>query len=508
MGRYLIPLNLFENTIEYDVIIVGTGIAGLYTALSLPSSLKVALVSKSTFEENNSNLAQGGIAATLDLDGRKGHIDDTLEAGCHFNNPVAVDMMVSEGKKHIDKLCEIGVTFDRDSEGRLLVTREGGHNERRVLHVKDATGKEIIRALKEHVSGLEHITTMTETTMVDLVDCEEGICGITVLSGGSKLMMKAPSVVLATGGIGHIYPHTTNSPSVTGDGIAAAIRAGAEVRDMEMIQFHPTAFYQDQTDKRFLISEAVRGEGAILRNEAGVAFMENKHPLKDLAPRDIVARAILDEIERSSIEYVFLDVTHLDPMYIKTRFPMIYDTCLKMGIDLTKDLVPVRPVEHYFMGGIHTDLEGITSLDGLYAVGETACTGVHGANRLASNSLLEGLVFGYRAAQAIAASNRVIQGTVLAEERSHKLLDEKECMYLKGSIQDLLVHHAFIYRKASDLRNALFTIEELEKKYSEYDADTLKGIGVLNMLVCAKAIFKAAFSRKESLGSHQLLKEN
>ena len=387
---------------QYDVIIIGTGAAGLYAALQFPKEISVLLLSKRELPLSNSSLAQGGVAAVLDQshDNFKLHIADTLIAGKYKNNLAAIEVLVTEGPKDVLKLKELGVDFDEDEHGHLLMTLEAGHSRHRIVHHKDSTGKEItdtlIDAVKER-GGAD----IVENAMVVALDKAENGFYASVLKDGEIKAVAASYCILATGGIGRVYEYTTNSAIATGDGITLAYELGAKIKHLSRVQFHPTAFAAEKDRERFLISEAVRGEGAVLLNCNGERFAHKYDKRGELAPRDVVSNAIILESKATGSESFYLDITHKDPEFVKNRFPMIYSRCLEEGIDITKDRIPVFPCQHYLMGGIDVDLHARTSIDRLYAAGECSHTGVHGANRLASNSLLEALVFSRRAATDI-----------------------------------------------------------------------------------------------------------
>src|SRR5437764_1396654 len=390
---------------QTDFIVVGSGIAGLRAGIELArAGARVTVLTKDRREESNTEYAQGGVAVALsDTDEASLHEEDTLAAGAGLCDERAVEVLVREGRRYIGELIEWGAEFDREG-GRLLFTREAAHSRPRILHAHgDATGREIVRALLARAGAERNLSFLAhaETESLIVIDGRvTGVCYLDPLVRGPRAL-RARGVVLASGGAGALYLHTTNPAVATGDGMAMAFDAGAELADMEFVQFHPTALNIEGAP-RFLLAEARRGEGGVLRNAAGRRFMPRYNGAAELAPRDVVTRAIVAEMGRTATRTVFLDMTAFDAARLRLRFPKIYSTCLRYGLDLARDPVPVSPAAHYIMGGVRTDLEGRTSLPGLYAAGEVACTGVHGANRLASNSLLEGLVFGARAGRAAA----------------------------------------------------------------------------------------------------------
>jgi len=402
----------------FDFIILGSGIAGLSFALKVAPRGRVAIVTKKDRAESNTNYAQGGIAAvTSKEDSFELHVRDTLAAGAGLCKEDVVRTIVGEGPARIAELIELGMKFsERDAPSEdggkeLDLGKEGGHSKRRILHAKDVTGREIERALLNAAAQQPNIRIFENHVAIDLITSQKlGYVGKNRCLGAYVFDKKArrvwtftaPVTLLATGGCGKVYLYTTNPDIATGDGVAMAYRAGAEVANMEFVQFHPTCLYHPQA-KSFLISEAVRGEGGVLKSLDGVEFMDAHHPLKSLAPRDVVARAIDSEMKKSGAEHVWLDITHKPARFIIERFPNIYQTCLRYGIDITKEPIPVVPAAHYQCGGVVTNVDGETDIAGLYAVGEVACTGLHGANRLASNSLLEALVCAHRAAEKVAA---------------------------------------------------------------------------------------------------------
>ncbi|SDP69659.1 L-aspartate oxidase [Pedococcus dokdonensis] len=404
-------------TAQADVIVVGSGIAGLTTALRLRQRVdRVLLVTKTVLSEGSTLWAQGGIAAALDpADSPEDHLRDTLVAGVGICDVDAVRALVTEGPQRVRELVALGAEFDRDAEGEIKLTREGGHHRDRIAHAGgDATGREISRALIAALHRVQDdpgIEVVEHALVVDLLlDAGGRACGVTlhVIGEGQRDGVgaaRARAVVLATGGLGQVYAATTNPSVATGDGLAAALRAGAEVADVEFVQFHPTVLWlgAGSTGQQPLISEAVRGEGAFLVDRDGVRFMEGRHPLADLAPRDVVARAIAERMRETREDHVYLDARHLGREFLEERFPTIVARCRELGFDPATELLPVAPAEHYASGGVRTDLHGRSSVEGLYACGEVSCTGVHGANRLASNSLLEGLVFAHRIADDLSA---------------------------------------------------------------------------------------------------------
>jgi L-aspartate oxidase len=491
------------KTFDYDVIIVGSGVAGLFTALHVSESLKVLLISKSELMESNSQLAQGGIAAALVETDISSHVEDTLRVGCYQNNEAAVKSMVTESASVIQKLVDLGMVFDLTADGQLHATREGGHSFSRIVHHKDTTGAELMRILSSAVRAMPSISCLEQYRVLDLI-LEQGRCvGILIKDPEGRIQpVTAPQVVLATGGIGELYENSTNSKIATGDGIAMSHRAGVVIKDMEYVQFHPTAFYDAHSKRRFLISEAVRGEGAYLRNEAGLRFMERFQPLMELSARDVVSREIYQQILTSQKPCVYLDLTHLDPAYIINRFPNIYAKCLEVNIDFTQDLIPVSPVQHYLMGGVVTDENGKTNITGLYACGEVASTGVHGANRLASNSLLEGLVFGRRIGLHMKRRENFQTLTPLTYDWHYAVADFPS---VKNQIKQILSQAASIFRSEERLLDGRKKLENFEKILLEQNSCSDDNQDALNMVQVGLLIIEAALNRKQSLGAHQRL---
>lgn len=388
---------------NYDVIIAGTGAGGLYSAINLPQNLKVLLITKRELILCNSALAQGGIAAVYkpEDDSTRLHTNDTLIAGGFKNNPDSLKILVTEAEKEIEKIISLGVDFDKDENGKLHRTLEGGHSRRRIFHHKDSTGFEITTKLQAAVKAMDNVDILENALLCRIKKTSTGFSADISVNEVHETF-NSRYFIMATGGIGRVYDFTTNSAIATGDGIALAHEMGAHIKNLSLIQFHPTAFNNKHTRECFLISEAVRGEGAYLRNKDKERFMQNYDERLELAPRDVVSHAIVTEGRRLDSDEFYLDITHKDPEFLKNRFPMIYKYLLSQGIDMTKDMIPIYPCQHYLMGGINVNTKGMTSVDGLYAVGECSHTGVHGNNRLASNSLLEALVFGRQAAEDIA----------------------------------------------------------------------------------------------------------
>jgi L-aspartate oxidase len=472
-----------------DFLVIGAGVAGLRAAIELAEAGTVLVVAKDSLRESSSEYAQGGIAVALsDDDEVELHEQDTLYAGDGLCDPVAVRTLVEEGPAAIQQLIEWGAEFDRNGN-KLAFTREAAHSRNRILHAHgDSTGREVARALYQKASSLPNVTFRSYAATTELL-VEDGVTGAMIwdAKAGSEFPVFARAVLLATGGLGRVFLYTTNPDVATGDGVAIAYRAGAEIGDIEFVQFHPTALAVEGAP-RFLLSEALRGEGALLRNTRGERFMERYHPLKELAPRDVVARAIVSEMTRTGAPHVFLDLTHRGESFIRERFPRIYETCLRYGVNIGTDAAPVAPAAHYAMGGVRTDLDGRTNVARLFAAGEAACTGVHGANRLASNSLLEGVVFGIRAGRAMreatqgtAPAVHAPQGRQLGTGRS-----------ISGDIQRIAWEKCGIVRSAKGLREAAAQLEALAPELPEER----------NMRQVVLLIARCALARQESRGAH------
>lgn len=501
-------------SLSFDVLIIGSGLAGQAAALRLAEHRRVGLISKRSVDISASAWAQGGIAAVLDSqDSIDAHIRDTFDAGSHLNDPRATRFVVENGRRAIEWLIDQGVPFTRTSDGYHL-TREGGHSARRVIHVADATGSAVQRTLTAKLVAHPNITVLEDHIAVDLItaaklgrpeNCCHGAYALDTTSG-KVLTIAAQATLIASGGAGKVYLYTTNPDTSTGDGIAMAWRAGCRVANMEFIQFHPTCLYHPQA-KSFLISEAVRGEGGILRLPDGTRFMPQHDPRAELAPRDIVARAIDFEMKRFGLDCVFLDISHKGPDFVRQHFPNIHARCLELGIDITREPIPVVPAAHYTCGGIVTDLDGRTDIPGLYAAGEAACTGLHGANRLASNSLLECLVFAEAAANHILAQS-THASPPLPDWDESRVTDADEEVVISHNWDELrrfMWDYVGIVRTTKRLRRAQHRIRLLMREIDEFYANfrvTNDLIELRNLVVTADLIVRCALRRKESRGLH------
>ena len=508
--RYLIPFNpkRIPHTFA-DVLIIGGGIAGIRAALAVDPKLDVIVITKDQLRESNSAYAQGGIAGVLDpLDDVSNHVRDTMNAGKGLCDEKTVKMVVKEAPDRIRELISYGAEFDKE-DGKIALTKEGGHSHNRVAHaLGDATGKEIMRAMREMVRSRENIQIWEKTFNIDLLTHQESCRGSLVWNPyHGKTFVWAKQTIMTTGGAGQLYRETTNPEIATGDGHAIAFRAGAEVRDMEFMQFHPTVLYI-AGGARYLISEAVRGEGAYLKDCTGYRFMKDYDPALELAPRDVVSNAITNQMALTRHPCVYLDLAHIDHDVVSERVPHIAKVCADFGIDIKHDLVPVRPGAHYMIGGLAVDDFGATTLPGLWAAGEASSSGLHGANRLGSNSLLEGLVFGIRAGEGASelALDQDDSFTVIPLESTwgneEQLGEDLDLQDLRNSLTSLMWRNVGIKRDAEGLKKAADQVEFWEKYTATREFNSPVGWELQNMLLVARLIIASALKREESRGVH------
>ncbi len=499
---------------QVSALVVGTGISGLFTALKLAGAgVQTLLITKSALDESNSRYAQGGIAAVLPSnpdDSLDLHLQDTIRAGAGLCNEPSARSILAEGYASIEDLLFYGVPFDRNPDNQLALTREAAHSVQRILHAGgDATGHSVEMALIDKVRKNPLIEVMEYAQVVELL-LADGVCqGCRAVDyhNHKEVVVYSPHTVLATGGIGRIYSHTTNPAIATGDGIALAAQAGTAIENMEFIQFHPTAFYADG-QLHFLVSEALRGEGGLLRDGQGQLFAKKYHPDGELAPRDIVTRAIYAEMRASNLPYVYLDITHLPAETIEKRFPTILSSCLKFGVDIRKDWIPVAPAAHYLMGGITVDVEGKTTVPGLYSVGETAYTGLHGANRLASNSLLECVVLARRVSRYIEENPKALIAKDASISSGQYSYESQSAMFeALGKLHDLMWQQVGILRSGDGLKRALTELQILEAQVvaNHWQQVIPVGFELMSQLKVARLIAQAALDRCESRGAHTRL---
>lgn len=510
---------------KYSTIIIGSGIAGLYAALKTEQQVKLPdgllLITKSKLGESNSRYAQGGMVAVMKQnknDSTASHISDTIKAGAGLSEFNAVKYISEHSDSVVKDLLKFGVEFDRDEDNHLCFTREAAHSVRRILHSGgDATGKMIEQALCKKVAVNENIEVYEQTVAVELLVNSKSECkGVVVFNDITQEYetIYSPCVILATGGIGQLYKYTTNPSGATGDGLALCYNAGAVMQDMEFVQFHPTALAIDGEENRFLISEAVRGEGAKLVDADGIEFMHKYHEKKELAPRDIVTRANFNEMMENKVDNVYLNATCIDAKKLAKRFPNISKKCMENGIDIAHDFIPVAPAAHYYMGGVKTDMKGATSIKGLFAIGEVASTGLHGGNRLASNSLLECVVCAYSVAEYLKSIvlktpkqiDEEIKSIIDKYNDEDLILEELDVTSLKIKLQEIMWDYVGILRSEHSLLTAIEKIDELKSEFPR-DSKCLskEEYELKNMLVVAELIINSALKRKESRGAHYRL---
>jgi L-aspartate oxidase len=506
--RYLVPFRPRELPHFFtDVLIIGGGLAGLRAANAIDRKLNALVVTKDAIQQSNSSYAQGGIAGVMDPDDRfEEHVNDTLIAGGTLCDPAVVDMVIREAPQRIQELIEWGTHFD-EAAGKITLGREGGHSKSRIVHaLGDMTGREVMRAVIQRTLQQPNVRVWENTFTIDLLTCEGACRGAIVANRhGEKMLVWARQTILATGGCGQVYRESTNPAVATGDGHALGYRAGAQLRDMEFIQFHPTVLYI-AGGSRSLITEAVRGEGGWLVDKDGHRFMPEYDPRAELAPRDIVSQSIVTQMEKTRHPCVYLDVTHLDRDFVKKRFPGIAAACLQFGIDITRDKIPVRPGAHYMIGGLTIDEHGQTTIPGLWAAGEVSSSGLHGANRLASNSLLEGLVYGAHAGAAASEA-------ALAKETDYRVYPLENAVVappaepldladIRNSLKSLMWRNCGVRRDRELLDEALETVDGWRRYVLARQFDDTHGWELQNMLTLSRVMIQAALLREESRGVH------
>jgi L-aspartate oxidase len=506
--RYLVQFSPKHTPHVFtDILVIGAGIAGLRAALEVPPGVDVLVVTKDQIQESNSNYAQGGIAGVMSPEDRfEDHIEDTLTAGGGLCDRGIVELVVREAPQQINDLIRWGTHFDEEN-GHLALTREGGHSHRRIVHaLGDATGHEVMRAIIARARQTPNIALWHDTFTLDLLTHESLCVGAVVWRPGQgRMLIWAKQTILASGGAGMVYRETTNPPVATGDGMAAAYRAGAELRDMEFMQFHPTVLYVAGSS-RYLITEAVRGEGAYLRDKNGRRFMLDEDPRAELAPRDVVAQAIVRCMERTRHPNVYLDLSHLDPQLVHRRFPGIERVCQGFGLDITRDLIPIRPGAHYMVGGVNVDPAGRTTLPGLWAAGEVTSSGLHGANRLASNSLLEGLVFGTACGRgAVEAASKVpdsFRALPVQYRYTAETVGTLDVTDITNSLRSLMVRHMGVVRDRTGLQEAEHDVRFWGRYALAREFESRPGWELQNLLTIARLMIWSALQREESRGVH------
>ena len=506
--RYLVPFSPRERPHYFaDVLVIGGGLAGLRAANAIDPKLNVLVCTKDAIQQSNSSYAQGGIAGVLDPDDRfEEHVQDTLVAGGTLCDARVVEMVIREAPGRIQELIDWGTHFDEQS-GRIVLGREGGHSHNRIVHaLGDMTGKEVMRAVIAHTQGLSNVRIWENTFTLDLLT-HDGACrgAIVATRYGEKMLVWARQTILATGGCGQIYRESTNPLVATGDGHAMAYRAGAQLRDMEFVQFHPTVLYI-AGGSRSLITEAVRGEGGRLVDKEGFRFMPSYDQRAELASRDIVSQAIVSQMEKTRHSCVYLDVTHLDAAFVLKRFPGIAAACKQFGIDITRDKIPVRPGAHYMIGGVTVDLTGRTSVPGLWAAGEVSSSGLHGANRLASNSLLEGLVYGAHAGAAASQAALAAPGDFSVYPLANPVVappaEPLDLADIRNSLKAAMWRACGVRRRGETLADALEAVDQWRRYVLPRQFDDIEGWELQNMLTLARVMIQAALVREESRGVH------